>query len=122
MQLEIEIIGAFMFGLIVGLLFFLRAQHRHLEGHVARLEKKLDEKESVPYLQRQGMEDAIAPGVDLLLDLQRMRTIQENNTAWLDKAELKIKRQIELYGQVRGGTWDKDQPASPRGSTTENGK
>ena len=119
--MQLEIIVAFIVGLTVGLQFFLRAQYRHLEDHVKRLENQLDEKESVPYLQRQGMEDAIAPGVDLLLDLERMRTIQENNSAWLDKAELKIKRQIELYGQVRGGTWNKDQPASPSDSTRDNG-
>ena len=118
--MQIEVIGAFIIGLTVGLQFLLRANYADLKSEVSQLQEKLNERENVPYWMRSGMEDAMAPGVDLLVELQRIRVLQENNNAWIDRAELKVKRQIELFGQIRGGTYNKDQPANrPPGDGTK---
>ena len=119
--MEIEIIGAFIIGLTVALLIFLRAQHRHLEFHIAQLEDKLNEKENVPYALRNGLEDVLAPNADVRVMLQNLRAWKENYEYSLDRIELLLDNQANMVGQIRGGTYNKDQPASPRDSTTSNG-
>ena len=72
------------------------------------------QKQDVPYWMRNGMEDVMAPNVDMRVMLQNMRVYKENLDYFLDRAELDLENQANMVGQIRGGTYDKDQPRAPR--------
>ena len=113
MQLEVEIIGAFIIGLMIGLQFFLRAQYRHLEDHVARLEGQLKIKlkpergNGVPYKTRNGMEDVSARATNAIVRLQNLRNDVE-------QALWDVEVVNRLAGQIRNGEYDKDQAAASK--------
>jgi hypothetical protein len=116
--MQIEVIGAFIIGLTVGLQFLLRAKYADLKGHVARLEDKLNERESVPYALRNWSEDVLARNTNSRIAMQNLRDLVE-------VAQWNLEVETKLLGQIRNGEWDKDQPAAssrpPQDSTRGNG-
>ena len=98
--------------LIVLLVFTLTILFIGMWGY---LQLTKPQKQDVPYWMRNGMEDVMAPNVDMRVMLQNMRVYKENLDYFLDRAELDLENQANMVGQIRGGTYNKDQPAPPRG-------